>query len=283
MTGQVFINYRPGDGEGWARRIFDQLSSRIGTEHLFMDVEGISARNNTVQARRDEVGRSDVVLAIIGRGWLEMETPDGPLLIDRMNDIVRVDLEAAVRENRRIIPILVDGAELPTKEQLPVPLKALAYRSAERVAEAEFGADVDRLVGSIRAALARAEAERNYVDEPEPDENEGLLPGEKPDPTPKVEPARRPVLAPFEAPTGKPKEAPVPTEKPVSAAPEDEPAPAPAPVTKPASPIARPLPAPPPPAKVREAPTRAKGQPWLLIAAVVVAAVIGLLVFAMRS
>jgi hypothetical protein len=54
----------------------------------------------------------------------------------------------------RVIPVLVEGARMPSAEDLPADLKPLARRNALEITEPDFENDVARLVRTLAEALA---------------------------------------------------------------------------------------------------------------------------------
>ena len=89
---------------------------------------------------------SDVLLAVIGRRWLNAATPSGTRRLDDTEDFVRVEVQTALSQGIRVIPVLVDGAQMPAAEELPEPLRPLARRHAVEISHSRFASDADRLV-----------------------------------------------------------------------------------------------------------------------------------------
>jgi hypothetical protein len=56
---------------------------------------------------------------------------------------------SALQRKIRVIPVLVGGARMPRKEDLPEPLAPLSRRNAIELSEARFHADVDRLIEAM--------------------------------------------------------------------------------------------------------------------------------------
>jgi hypothetical protein len=72
---------------------------------------------------------------------------------------VRLEVETALRRNVLVIPVLVDGAEMPDASDLPDSMKDFVYRSAVIVASGQdFHMHVDRLIRSIDQMLAANQA-----------------------------------------------------------------------------------------------------------------------------
>jgi hypothetical protein len=73
----IFISYRREDSAGHAGRLFDRLCTYFGKDSVFMDVEGIEAGVDFVETIEQAVGGCEVLLAIIGRGWLDSNNSQG--------------------------------------------------------------------------------------------------------------------------------------------------------------------------------------------------------------
>jgi hypothetical protein len=147
VAAKVFISYRRDDVGGHAGRVYDRLKGDFGPDLLFMDVDAIPLGDNFVKVLNDEVSKCDVLLAIIGRGWLSKR---GKRRLDNPHDFVRIEIATALKRGIAVIPILVDGARVPKMEQLPDDLKELALRQGLEVHDGSFHRDMDRLIRGLR-------------------------------------------------------------------------------------------------------------------------------------
>src|SRR6266508_4513021 len=93
---------------------------------------------------RDLGGRKSVLLAIIGPRWLTATDQDGRRRLNDPNDYVNLEIAAALKRDIPVIPILVQGAKMPHRQQLPKPLKKLASRNAIALRQENFRSDTDR-------------------------------------------------------------------------------------------------------------------------------------------
>ena len=160
---KIFISYRRSDSADVMGRIVDRLELDFGEEKIFKDVDDIEAGVDFRQSIANAVQACDVVLAIIGDKWLEVRDGEsGQRRIDKPNDFVRVELETALKRDIRVIPVLVRGTVMPSADQLPESLKALAFRNAIKVRpDPDFSTDIDRLSAALqdraskRAGLCR--------------------------------------------------------------------------------------------------------------------------------
>ena len=157
QKGRIFISYRRADSAGYAGRIYDRLTAHFGKDAVFMDVDTIEAGLDFVVVLRNAVQSCDVLVALIGRQWINIKDENGKRRLDNSEDFVRIEIAAALDRDIRVIPILVDGASIPNSAELPDNLKSLARRNALQVNHHSFNADAHRLISQLELALKAAE------------------------------------------------------------------------------------------------------------------------------
>jgi hypothetical protein len=147
---RVFISYRRADSGGWARGLQDQLEERLGPGRAFRDVameSGVDFHEH-VESLLD---RCDVLLAVIGRRWTTIAGADGNRRLDTPDDLVRGEIARALqRPDVHVIPVLVDGATMPTEDELPPDLAPLSRRQACELSDSRWDYDVEILTGRLR-------------------------------------------------------------------------------------------------------------------------------------
>lgn len=153
MPHKVFISYRRGDAAGHAGRVSDRLSDALGQDALFMDVDAIPLGSDFVKVLREEVGKCQVLLALIGGNWLDARDQEGRRRLEDEDDFVRIEIATALARDVPVIPVLFDGVAMPPEDMLPDNLKALRRRNGLNVRHEAFHADLDKLVGALRAVL----------------------------------------------------------------------------------------------------------------------------------
>src|SRR5436309_2358022 len=146
MTGRIFINYRRGDEPGFALALYGRLEQAFSTDQLFLDVDNIPAGQDFVLVLNEQVAKCDVLLALIGRTWLSATDETGKRRLDSPDDFVRIEIESAMRLGKRVIPVLLNKAEMPRAMELPEPLRPFARRNAVRLAQERFKSDVQGLI-----------------------------------------------------------------------------------------------------------------------------------------
>ncbi len=148
--GNIFISYRRGDSIATAGRIRDRLVQTYGRENVFFDNDDIAHGQDFVKILESKVAECDVLLAIIGPTWLNASNEQGQRRLDDPEDFVAIEIGSALaRDKTAVIPVLVDGAKMPSAAELPTALKPLARRNAIELRNTQFTADVERLVQSL--------------------------------------------------------------------------------------------------------------------------------------
>ena len=158
MTGKVFISYRRDDSAGHAGRVRDRLELEFGRDLLFMDVDAVPLGINFIKILREGVAKCDALLAVIGPSWLDLRDKEGNRRLDDPHDYVRIEIAAALQRDIPVIPVLLDGAEMPRTDQLPKEISELALRNGLYVRHASFHSDVDRLIAGLKGPLGQLDA-----------------------------------------------------------------------------------------------------------------------------
>jgi len=135
---RIYISYRRNDVAVSAGRIYDFLSNRFGSDNTFLDLAAIQPGADFTSLIKDAVASADAVLVLIGPSWLSasLRTPD---------DFVRLEVAAALAAGKRVVPVLLEGARMPSLDELPPDLDGLVRRNALVVGANSWGADMERL------------------------------------------------------------------------------------------------------------------------------------------
>src|SRR5512132_182534 len=157
---RIFISYRREETAYPAGWLFDRLADHFGRGQIFKDIDSIQPGDDFVDVITKAVASCDVLLALIGEQWLTITDGQGRARLDRPDDFVRLELEAALTRNVRVIPILVAGARMPHGDQLPPSLAKLARRQALELSPSHFESDISRLQNALDRALADVNAQR---------------------------------------------------------------------------------------------------------------------------
>jgi len=150
--GGIFINYRRQETAWPAGRLYDALVEHFPAEQVFKDVDNIEPGEDFVERITIAVGSCDVLLVLIGPQWLTIIDETGRPRLDDPGDFVRLEIETALTRKIRVIPILVDGAQMPRANELPSALASLIRRNAVEINPLTF--DTKRLIATVRKILA---------------------------------------------------------------------------------------------------------------------------------
>ncbi|GAB2869943.1 toll/interleukin-1 receptor domain-containing protein [Lentzea nigeriaca] len=144
--GGVFINYRRHPArDAFAATLHDRLASRFTSGNVFLDVTSIKPGERYPNRLRRHLDRADVVIAIVHPEWVR-DLRSGL-------DWVRWEIEHAFAEGKTIIPLLLDGARMPTAQELPRSIREFAHLQA-------VDDDLDVLPDRIGDPLQRSTAVR---------------------------------------------------------------------------------------------------------------------------
>jgi TIR domain-containing protein/von Hippel-Lindau disease tumor suppressor protein len=159
----IFISYRRSDAQMVAGRLRDSLAIRMGGKAIFRDKTNIKGGED-FEAAIDRTLRGQViVLALIGPNWATALNKVGARLLDDPANWNRIELECAFKRNVRIIPVLVDEAQMPQEAELPESLTQLTRISALRLRDDDWDTDIERLERAINALYPRFRARRSIL------------------------------------------------------------------------------------------------------------------------
>jgi hypothetical protein len=152
-THGIFISYRRGDARADAGRIYDRLAARFGDDRVFMDIDDIRAGQKFMEVLSNTLGVCDVLIVLIGPSWTSAADEHGKQRLSNEDDFVRLELYTALQRNIRIVPVLVDRAQMPERHSLPPDLSAFAGYQAIEISDTRFHQDVDALIAVLEGAV----------------------------------------------------------------------------------------------------------------------------------
>ena len=159
---EIFLSYRRQDSESATGRLADDLEAHFGDERVFRDHE-IAAGENFVEAIRRSVESSTVVLAIVGRRWLDARDAEGRRRLDDRADFVRLEIELALAARVPVVPVLVEGATMPAALDLPPSLAEFSRCQAVELSDRRWRDDAEKLIETLESRFA-IDADRAPLD-----------------------------------------------------------------------------------------------------------------------
>jgi len=151
----IFISYRRDDSAAICGRIFESLDRYFGHGNVFKDVDSIPMGVPFPQYIASVLQSCSVTLVVIGRHWLDVRGPNGARRLDNPVDNVRLEIESALQHtNMLTIPVLVEGATMPTAESLPESLRPLVLLNSAQIRnDPDYQGDVHRLQTALQTTL----------------------------------------------------------------------------------------------------------------------------------
>lgn len=138
---QVVVAYRMADAGPDAEQVGDALKQKFGATNVHIGSQNlIEPGEDFVESIKNGIAKSEVLVLVIGRNWLAGDwTADA-------EDYDSVALAEALKLGKKIVPVLVDSAEMPT---LPEHLAALKRRAPARLNSATVLQDIENLVKTL--------------------------------------------------------------------------------------------------------------------------------------
>jgi hypothetical protein len=166
----VFISYRRENTAGEATALYRDLVSRLGKNSVFMDVDSIALGRDFRSILQETLASCDQMLVLIGRNWADVKDGAGRTRLENPEDYVRLEIEAALKRNIPVTPVFVQGALMPTPEQLTGEIKDLVYRNGFELGHGRWESDVNEMVRRLGLEkklpppfIARAVGKRRLV------------------------------------------------------------------------------------------------------------------------
>jgi TIR domain len=149
-TWEIFISYRQADAPGHAGRLGDSLVRHFGPGQVFKDLDSLTLGEAYVPAIREKLQRAFVMVVIIGPEW-----QTNPRL-QEADDLHREEIRTALERGIEIVPVLVNGATMPKRKNLPEDTRELVGRQGIALLETYWTAGVDRVIQHVESVLEQS-------------------------------------------------------------------------------------------------------------------------------
>jgi TIR domain len=151
---RVFITYRREETAAHAGRLYDAMVARFGEGNVFMDVD-MAPGVDFVERITEAVAACHVLIVVMGPRWATVQDEQGRARLADPEDFVRLEVETALqRPEVTPIPVLVAGARMPRREDLPPEVQAITRRNALELGDQRWRSDVGRLISTLDELLA---------------------------------------------------------------------------------------------------------------------------------
>jgi hypothetical protein len=153
---KVFITYRREETAAHAGRLYDAMVARFGEANVFMDVD-MAPGVDFVERITEAVAACHVLIVVMGPRWATVEDEHGNARLADPEDFVRIEVETALRRpDVTPIPVLVAGARMPHREDLPPEVRGITRRNALQLDDQRWRNDVGRLISTLDELLAES-------------------------------------------------------------------------------------------------------------------------------
>jgi O-acetyl-ADP-ribose deacetylase (regulator of RNase III) len=154
----VFVNYRVQEQPGYATLLHRELVQTFGEDAVFLASRSIRLGDDFVHEVFGNLRQCHVLLVVIGAHWLEfgdIGTPGADF------DWVHHEIAEAFRLGIRVIPVLVEDAELPAETALPDDIAALSRCQYMRLRHYSVDADLAQLADELGRSTPALRDNRN--------------------------------------------------------------------------------------------------------------------------
>jgi hypothetical protein len=148
----IFISYRRQDSEWVALSIFQELQKHFPKDDFFKDIDVIKPGEDFSKVIDKNLQKCDILLVVIGKKWLKIKDSEGNQRIFNEKDFVRYEIAKALKSNKKVIPVLVEGATMPSETTLPENIAKLHKKQSVTISNSNFSLDIYNLATAIKDA-----------------------------------------------------------------------------------------------------------------------------------
>jgi hypothetical protein len=150
MPQKIFISYRREDSAANALGIGQYLENEFGRKNVFIDIDMRAGTKFPVMLEQ-RLAECKVMLVLIGPDWLNSRDGQGQRRLDNPDDWVRLEIAHALKRDITVIPVRVNGVDLPPKTTLPEEIRGLLDHQAVSVSTSSFRSDMAGLAKDVRS------------------------------------------------------------------------------------------------------------------------------------
>lgn len=150
---KVFISYRHEHSAAYAKLLYERLNLRF-PDSIFVDLDSIRFGEDFVQKIDDAISSCGVLVALIDLTWISVGDANGRRL-DNPHDFVRLEIATALKRGVCVIPALLNGAPMPTADQLPEDLIPLTTRRALRISDEDLDYNASQLSEAVEREISQ--------------------------------------------------------------------------------------------------------------------------------
>lgn len=164
---RIFVSYRRADSMypvGWIAERLRTIDGVDDVQATFHDSQ-LRTGDDFADALEGAIAEADIVVAVIGPEWMGPR-PDGPSRIQDPDDWVLREIATAMRQGKRVLPVLVEGAELPMTSELHESIAELPRLHTTVFSDMAALDDLEAHIASHLREIDEARARREGLDRP---------------------------------------------------------------------------------------------------------------------
>ncbi len=132
-VAEVFVSYRVQDSRYAAADLTDRLGAVFGPDRVFRDADSLTPGRSWSAELDRALSRAEVLVVLIGPGWLGARTAAGDRALDQPDDWVRREISTALAQRVPVVPVLFDDTPRSRAADLPDDLVPLARLQELRI------------------------------------------------------------------------------------------------------------------------------------------------------
>jgi len=151
----IFISYRRLDSAIFSQWLAASLRSAYGQQSVFIDTENLRGAEAWAQEVENSLRVAELVIVVIGTNWLSIQDQWKRRRIDLPDDWVRREVEVSLQEKKKILPLLIEGAELPARDGLPESIAPLLDIQARKMNSATVSSELPQLIKYVGETIGK--------------------------------------------------------------------------------------------------------------------------------
>jgi hypothetical protein len=151
----VFISYRRDDSLAFAGRLADFIRTKYGPQSVFLDTENVASGSNWSKRIHSGLEACSGLIVVISPKWQARLSDE--------DDWPRMEIRAAIDANKPILPIVSDMSLVPSRDELPSDICALADQQALEVRPDRFHHDCAQMRPWLDSRLCKLVARDQFL------------------------------------------------------------------------------------------------------------------------
>ena len=146
MPKRIFLSYRRDDSSGHAQHLHKDLARHYGAPAIFIDVHKIRPLDRFKDVITDAIRESGILFVVMSKQWATAANSEGASRLLNPEDIVCLEIADALDHDVPVLPVLVGGASMPLRSDLPERIQGIVDITAHVISDAQWDRDIEELI-----------------------------------------------------------------------------------------------------------------------------------------